>query len=87
MKLCVVVCPAGLKAYEGKTGQLVLQTHELPKGLLKQVQPFVTRGVELYHTRALPQVTDGRASGGPVDLAAHLAIPAVQQQVPFIGSC
>lgn len=85
--MCVVVCPAGLKAYEGKTGQLVLQTHELPKGLLKQVQPFVTRGVELYRTRALPQVTDGRASGGPVDLAAHLAIPAVQQQVPFIGSC
>lgn len=38
------------------------------------------RGLQLFQTRQLPQVTDGRASAGPVDVAAFLAQPGVQEQ-------
>lgn len=43
------------------------------------------RGLQLFQTRQLPQVTDGRASAGPVDVAAFLAQPSVQEQV--MGRC
>lgn len=39
------------------------------------------RGLQLFQTRQLPHVTDGRASAGPVDVAAFLAQPGVQEQV------
>ena len=39
------------------------------------------RGLQLFQTRQLPHVQDGRASGGPVDVARFLAQPGVQEQV------
>ena len=73
--------PAGLGAHDAQNGEHILQTHALPRGVPALVTPFVTRGVQLFQARQLPQVADGRASGGPLDLKPLLALPALQAQV------
>lgn len=73
--------PAGLGAHDAENGEHILQTHALPRGVTALVAPFVTRGVQLFQARQLPQVADGRASGGPLDLPPLLALPALQAQV------
>lgn len=72
---------AGLTAFDAATGDHILQTRALPKGVLKLVSPFALRGVQLFTEKQLPYVTDGRASGGLIDVAAYLEQPDVQQQV------
>lgn len=40
--------PAGLSASDASTGDHILHTKALPKGVLKLVAPFVLRGVQLF---------------------------------------
>ena len=46
--------------------------------MLRQLQ-LGRRGLQLYQKGQLPEVTDGRLSAGPVDLARFLQQPATAE--------
>ncbi len=64
----------------------MLATLLLSSEALEQLRPFVYAAMRLWVHERLPVMTDGRASAGPVDLAAYLAQPHAQQQVGGIAS-
>lgn len=70
--------PPGLHVTDADTGAHVLSCTALPPEVLPGLRPVMGRLLALAAAGALPEVTDGRVSAGPVDLRAFLALPRTQ---------
>jgi hypothetical protein len=71
----------GFDAADATTGEHVLSVLPLPRAAFASLRPFADRALDLFRAGALPLLTDGRVSAGPVDLVAFLAQRHAQQQV------
>ena len=59
----------------------MLTTTALPPAALHHAAPALLKALRLFQVGALPECADGRVSAGPIDLAAYLAQPQVQEAV------